>query len=156
MDTLLVGNTSYFRKDEISVACHEDMVVVCDCTRDANREGNITWFDQPVMSAKFRRLFDTYSFDRVLFFSRTLTRDSNEVGEIEELRRVFSLSQKHHVKQFVYIVSDEALVDVDNSDSIIFDSTENICKYYAETYHIDVKILYSPYLLSLFSIQMFL
>ena len=151
MDTLLVGNTSYFRKDEISVACHEDMVVVCDSTRDANREGNITWFDQPVMSAKFRRLFDTYGFERVLFFSRTLTRDSNEVGEIEELRRVFSLSQKHHVKQFIYIVSDEALVDVDNSDSIIFDSTENICRYYAETYHIDVKILYSPYLLSAYN-----
>ena len=151
MDTLLVGNTSYFRKDEISVACHGDMVVVCDCTRDANKEGSITWFDQPVMSAKFRRLFDTYGFERVMFFSRTLTRDSNEVGEIEELRRVLSLSQKHHVKQFIYIVSDEALVDVDNSDSIIFDSTENICRYYAETYHIDVKIIYSPYLLSAFN-----
>ncbi len=151
MDTLLVGNTSYFRKDEITVACPQDMVVVCDSDHDAYKEDNITWFDQPVMSAKFRRLFNTYGFERVLFFSRSLTRDTNKVGEIEELRRVFSLSQKHHVKQFVYIVSDEALVDVDNSDSIIFDSTNNLCRYYAETYRIDVKIVYSPYLLSAYN-----
>ncbi len=148
MDTLLVGNTSYLRKDEILVACQGDVVVVCDLNHDAYREGNITWFDQPVMSTKFRRLFDTYGFERVVFLSKSLCRDSDQIGEIEELRRVFSLSQKAHVKQFVYIVSDEALVDVDNSDSIIFESTENICRYYAETYHIEVKIIYSPYLLS--------
>ncbi|WP_029230871.1 hypothetical protein [Butyrivibrio sp. VCB2006] len=148
MDTLLVGNTSYLREEDIKVACHSDTVVVCDMAHDAYRDGEITWFDQPVMSDKFRRLFDTYGFERVIFFSKTLTKESNDVGEIEELRRAFSLSQKHHVKQFTYLVSDEALVDVDNSDSIIFDSTENICRYYAETYRIDVKIIYSPYLLS--------
>ncbi len=149
MDTLLVGNTAYFTKDTLETAFAKDAVVICDELCDAYRDENITYFKQPIMSDKFKRLFDTYGFQRVIFMSKTLCKNTNEIGEMDELRRVFSLSQKHSVKQFLYIVSDEALVDVDNSDSIIFSSTANICKYYAETYHIDVKIVYSPYLMGI-------
>ncbi len=147
MDTLLVGNTGYITKDILGIAFANDAVVICDELHDAYKDGNVTYFKQPIMSDKFKRLFDTYSFQRVVFMSKTLCKNSNETGEMDELRRVFSLSQKHSVKQFLYIVSDEALVDAENSDRIIFGSTENICKYYSETYNIDVKIVYSPYLM---------
>jgi hypothetical protein len=149
METLLVGNTGYFTKDTLETAFANDAVVICDELKDAHRDGNVTYFKQPVMSDKFKRLFDTYGFQRVIFVSKTLCKNTNETGEMDELRRVFSLSQKHSVKQFLYIVSDEALVDVENSDAIIFSSTASICKYYAERYHIDVKIVYSPYLMGI-------
>ncbi|SFC10033.1 hypothetical protein [Butyrivibrio sp. YAB3001] len=148
MDTLLVGNTGYLTKETIEIAFSSDNVVVCDADCRAHKDGNVSFFAQDIMSDKFRRLFDTFSFERVIFFSYSLNKDSNETGEIEQLRRVCSLSQKNKISQFVYLVSDEALVDVNNSDSVIFDSSENICRYYAENYNIDIKMVYSPYLMN--------
>lgn len=147
METLLVGNTGYLTKETIEIAFASDNVVVCDAGCTAHKDKNIYFFSQPIMGDKFKRIFDTYSFERVVFFSYTLNKFSEQVGEIEELRRVFSLSQQHGVKQFVFLVSDEALVDYTNSDSIIFNSTDSICRYYAENYRLEVKIVHSPYLL---------
>ena len=46
------------------------------------------------------------------------------------------------------MTSDEALLDVENSDSLIYSSVESICRYYAEQYQISVRIIYSPHLIS--------
>ena len=61
---------------------------------------------------------------------------------------MLTLTQRSPIRQFVYITSDEALLDTENSASIIFSSAENICEYYARTYRVQVKIIYSPYLIS--------
>lgn len=148
MDTLLVGSTGYFTKDIIKSIFPTDIVVVCDKEHEDDKESNISYFKQPVMSDKFRRLFDTFAFERVIYLSNTLNRDSAGVGEMEELRRVLSLSQKNMARQFVYIVSDEALADNDSSDSVIYASTQNLCRFYAENYNLETKIIYSPYLIS--------
>ncbi len=148
MDTLLVGNTRYLNLDEVIKTFPKDNVVISGASIVAHKEGLVSYFDQSIMSDKFRRLFDSFSFERVVFFSNTLNRETTEVGEIEDLRRVCSLSQKHGVKQFVYILSDEALVDVNNSDAVIFNSSENICRYYSQTYQMDIKLVYCPYLMN--------
>ncbi len=148
METLIVGCTGYCTLEALKIAFPLDNVVVCDNNRDKHKEGNIRWFNEEVMEENFERLFMTYGFERVLFLSNYVNKDSYEVGEIEQLRRVLSLCQKSHVKQFIYVSSVEALLDIDNSDSIIYKSIENLCKYYAENYLISTKIIYSPFLIS--------
>ncbi len=147
MDTLFVGNTGYLTKEVVKAYFPKDNIVVSGTDHPAQKEGGISFFDQNVMDDKFRRLFDTFSFERIIFLSHSLNKDTTDVGEVEELRRVCSLSQKHKVSQFVYLVSDEALVDVNNSDSVIYESTENICRYYSKTYQMNIRIVYCPYLI---------
>ncbi len=148
MNVLLVGNAGYFTEEAIHRAFPGDTVVVCSSAHKTEKKGRIRWFDIAIMSEEFRRLFVTYGFERVVFVSRFVTKDSKGVGEIEELRNVFSMTQKSHINQFVYITSDEALLDVENSASIIFDSAKELCEYYARSYDIRVKVIYSPHLIS--------
>lgn len=147
MDTLLVGNTGYMSKETIDIAFASDNVVVCGSDLLARKDGNVSFYNESVMSDKFRRLFEAYSFERIVFFSYFLNKDSNEIGEIDELRRVCSLAQKHHASQFVYITSNESSTDLKTSDSVILDSIKNVCLYYSSTYRLDIKIVYSPCLM---------
>ena len=148
MDTLVVGSNGYFSKESLELAFGKDNVILCGSELDSKKEGTIRWFKKPIMGDEFKTLFFTYGFERVVFLSHFLNKDSFDVGEIEQLRNVLSLCRKTNVRQFVYITSDEALLDVENSDSIIYRSVEKICMYYAEHYQISTKIIYSPHLIS--------
>ncbi len=147
MEVLFTGNTGYFNKEAIKTAFPKDTVVVCGPGHEAGKDENIRWFDKTIMSDEFARIFETYGFDTVLFFSEFLTKDNKGIGEIEQLRRVFSMSHKTRIKRFVYVTSDEALIDDENSYSIIYMSIENLCLYYSQNYQIEVKILYVPNLI---------
>ncbi len=147
MDILVTGNTGYFTKETLLEAFPGDNIVVCGHSHDDEKDDKIRWFNKPIMSEEFQRLFVTYGFESVVFVSGFVTKDNKEVGEIEELRNVFSMTQKSHIRRFVYITSDEALLDVENSANIIFDSAERICDYYAKNYQIEVKIIYTPHLI---------
>ncbi len=148
MDTLVVGSNGYFSKESLETAFGTDNIILCGPKLESQKEGNIRWFKKSIMGDDFKTLFFTYGFERVVFVSHFINKDSYEVGEIEQLRNVLSLCRKTKVKQFVYVTSDEALLDVENSDSLIYSSVESICRYYAEQYQISVKIIYSPHLIS--------
>ena len=148
MDVLLVGNDGYFNKETILEAFPGDTVVVCGSSHENERDGSIRWVNQPIMSEEFRMLFATYGFERVVFMSHFITKDSKGLGEIENLRTVFSMTQKSQIRQFIYVTSDEALLDATNSASIIFDSAENLCNYYSSSYNIDVRVIYTPHLIN--------
>ncbi len=147
MEVLLTGNTGYFNKEAIQTAFPKDTVVVCGPGHEDDKNENIRWFDKTIMSDEFERIFETYGFDTVLFFSQFLTKDNKGVGEIEQLRHVFSMSHKTRIKRFVYVTSDDALIDDENSYSIIYMAVENICLYYSQNYQIEVKILLVPNLI---------
>ena len=148
MDTLVVGSNGYFSKESLELAFGKDNIILCGNDLDSKKDGTVRWFGKSIIGEEFKTLFLTYGFERVVFLSHFLNKDSFDVGEIEQLRNVLSLCRKANVRQFVYITSDEALLDVENSDSIIYRSVESICRYYAEHYQISVKIIYSPHLIS--------
>lgn len=148
MDVLLAGNTAYWTKDALMLAFPEDNVVICDTTHEDAKDGRIKWFQQPIISEKFERLFMTYGFERVVFFSRYLTDKQQDKGELDELRRVLYMSHRTAIKQFVYVASDEILQDADTSVSILYKSAEEICRYYAANHSIEFKIINIPHLIS--------
>ncbi|MBO6240259.1 MAG: NAD(P)-dependent oxidoreductase [Butyrivibrio sp.] len=148
MDTLVVGSNGYFSKESLELAFGKDNIILCGNDLESKKDGTVRWFGKSIIGEEFKTLFLTYGFERVVFLSHFLNKDSFDVGEIEQLRNVLSLCRKANVRQFVYITSDEALLDVENSDSIIYRSVESICRYYAEHYQISVKIIYSPHLIS--------
>ena len=148
MDVLVAGNTGYWTSNALIAAFPEDNIVVCDIEHEDDKEGRIKWFGQPIMSERFQRLFMTYGFERVVYFSRYLTKKHKDAGELDELRRVLMMSHRTKIKQFVYVTSDESLLDVDNSASIIYRSAEEICRYYASNYSIEFKIINSANLIS--------
>ena len=148
MDVLVAGNTGYWTVEALNRAFPEDNIVVCDADHEEDKEGRIKWFCQPIMSERFQRLFMTYGFERVVYFSRYLTKKHKDAGELDELRRVLTMSHRTQIRQFVYVTSDESLLDVDNSASIIYKSAEDICSYYASKYSIEFKIINSANLIS--------
>ncbi len=147
MEVLLTGNTGYFNKESLQTIFPKDTVVVCSESHEDDKQDNVRWFKKDVMGDEFQRIFVTYGFDTVMYFSHFLTRDGKGVGEIEQLRRVLSMSQKSKIKRFVYVTSNEALLDTENSSSIIYQSVETICLYYARSYQIEVKVLCVPHLI---------
>ena len=148
MDVLLAGNTGYWTKEALMLAFPEDNVVICDSEHEDARDGRIKWFKQPIISEKFERLFMTYGFERVVYFSRYLTNKQMDKGELDELRRVLYMSHRTPIKQFVYVASDEILLDADTSVSILYKSAEEICRYYAANHSIEFKIINIPHLIS--------
>ncbi len=148
MDVLVAGNTGYLTKDALLKAFPQDSVVVLGKDIVGSKEGHIKWFNESILSEKFDRLFMTYGFEKVVFFSKYLTREHQDKGELEELKKVLYMSNHVNIKQFVYITSDETLLDEENSTSIIYRSAEELCRYYCVNNSIDFKILSIPYLIS--------
>lgn len=147
MEVLLTGNTGYLNKESLQTIFPKDTVVVCSESHEDDKQENIRWFKKDIMSNEFQRIFVTYGFESVMFFSHFLTREGKGVGEIEQLRRVLSMSQKSRIKRFVYVTSNDALRDDENSKSIIYESVQSICLYYAKSYQIEVKVLCIPHLI---------
>ncbi len=148
MDVLVAGNTGYWTTEALNHAFPGDNIVVCDTEHEDGKDSRVRWFNQPIISEKFERLFMTYGFERVVYFSRYITRNQQYRGELDELRRVLYMSHRTAIKQFVYVASDEILKDTETSVSIIYKSAEDICRYYARNYSIEFRIINIPHLIS--------
>ncbi len=148
MDTLIAGNIQYWTEANLRTAFPEDSLVICGLDCEEKKRGNMKWFQIGLKKRKLQRIFDTYTFERVIYVSEYLTYHTIAENEMENLRRLLRLCRNSSVKQFIYFTSDAICATEENSKKMILESAEDLCRYYASQARIELKIVRSPFLLS--------
>ena len=93
MEVLLAGNTGYVTETFIEESFPEcDVVVLGNEMLKSNRKKNI--LSRPFIKdeKELKEIFETYEFERIVYFSNYLTMHGRMTGELEQLRQILQLS----------------------------------------------------------------
>ena len=94
------------------------------------------------------RLYTTYDFDRIVYFSEYLLPHNNPEGELDRLRRVLQEFREKEV-ELIYFSGPESVLTPPTSQSILTRTAEELCLHYAKTSKIQVKVFRLPYIYSI-------
>lgn len=148
MNTLLIGNTGYWNEETLKYAFPEDSIVLCGTDCEDKKSGSIKWFRLEPESKRFRRVFDTYSFDRVIYMSEYLTYHAAAENELENIRNLLRLCRGADISQLIYFTSDVVCSIEENSKRRILEAAEGLFEYHRKLSGVDLRIIRSPFLIS--------
>ena len=105
----------------------------------------------------FSKLFDSYSFDVVIFLAKRGEQTGRETGIIEDLDHCLQLCVKHHVSQVIYVSSGEVYAGNDNIDEhctpiptdnsgCILAAGENLMKFNRLKFGLNTIVVHIPYM----------
>jgi nucleoside-diphosphate-sugar epimerase len=105
----------------------------------------------------FSKLFDSYSFNVVIFLARRGEQKEKETGMIEDLDHCLQLCVKHNVSQVIYVSSSEVYAGNDNIDErcspipidnsgYILAAGENLIKFYRLKFGLNTIVIHIPYM----------
>ena len=77
------------------------------------------------------RLYTTYDFDRIVYFSEYLLPHNNPEGELDRLRRVLQEFREKEV-ELIYFSGPESVLTPPTSQSILTRTAEELCLHYAK------------------------
>ena len=150
-EVLLVGDTDFITQQWIQHAFPRDRVVI------AEREGTVGGNDRLriVNMSGANTLAETltaYEFDRIVFFSENLTPRSDRDGDLGTLRRFLHAIRNRQTQMLMVSGPESEFIYPENADvhdtskSLMSRASEELCLYYAHTYHLEAKIIRCPYL----------
>lgn len=143
---LCVGNTDYITADFLDTAFPESRVVVMG-NGVLGSKGRIKALSGKNLSLK--RVFETYDFDAVVYFSASLSYQRRVSGDAPQLEEVLRLATAaNRAMSVVFLSSPMARLGKDHPQGILAASLEQLCQYYAGHSRLDIKILRIPYLYS--------
>ena len=151
MEVLLIGNTDYITEQWIQHAFPRDHVVI------AEREGTVDGNDRLRIvnmsdANTLAETLTTYEFDRIVFFSENLTPRSDRYGDLGALRRFLHAIRNRQTQMLMVSGPESEFIYPENADvhdtskSLMSRASEELCLYYAHTYHLEAKIIRCPYL----------
>lgn len=143
MEILLTGNTCFVTPAWVEMAFPEDHVLIT-CARGQPHPPRIRTI---TLDSKERigQLVDSYEFDRIVYFSEYLTPHSEQEGELDRLRRVLQ-ANRERPSQLLYLAGPEAVLTPFIGKSVLAQAAEALCRHYAETSRVQIKVLHLPYL----------
>ena len=143
MEILLTGNTCFVTPAWVEMAFPEDHVLIT-CARGQPHPPRIRTI---TLDSKERigQLVDSYEFDRIVYFSEYLTPHSEQEGELDRLRRVLQ-ANRERPSQLLYLAGPEAVLTPFIGKSVLAKAAEALCRHYAETSRVQIKVLHLPYL----------
>ena len=143
---LCIGNTAYLTKEFIDETFPGSKVTVVGNTILGSAD-QIKLFR--IRKPSVKALFDTYEFDAVIFFSKDISYKSEEKSDAEELREVLECAKNSQKRMRILFVSSlDSSFEPKNDRAILTEAKENLCRFYADTFSLDIKILQIPYLYS--------
>ena len=104
MEVLLAGNTGYVTETFIEESFPEcDVVVLGNEMLKSNRKKNI--LSRPFIKdeKELKEIFETYEFERIVYFSNYLTMHGRMTGELEQLRQILQLCKKNKEIRMLYL-----------------------------------------------------
>ena len=141
---LLAGNTGYITQDFIDNAFENCNVIIAGKT-NLKSKGKIKVYNG--IHLPYEKIFETYDFDVVIFFTRELTYRAKTDPDTEKLREILSLTAKYQKDaKFIYFSSLDGAYSNKKDKSVITLSKENLCEFYTKHYELDIKIVRIPYL----------
>lgn len=143
---LCVGNTAYLTRDFLEASFPESQIVVMG-NGGLKSGGRVKAFC--LRSVSLDKVFETYDFDVVIYFSIDLTYQSRFDSDARLLEEVLLQAAKTGRKmRLLYLSSLAASSGSQSPEGIVRAALEQLCGYYANHSELDVKILRLPYLYS--------
>lgn len=131
MEILITGNIEYLDRDFYSVLASQHKVVICDEQAEQWNIKNVTPYQFKMEQEEFENIFHTFNFDYVVYFSRSLTKDSYR--ELSYLARIFSLCKMREKTKLVYVTySKEVSWAYESTYKIIENATDELCLNYVQ------------------------
>lgn len=143
MEILLTGNTCFVTKAWVEMAFPEDHVLIT-CGRGQPHPPKLRAITLD-SKERIRQLVDSYEFDRIVYFSEYLTPHSEQEGELDRLRRVLQANRDRE-SQLLYLAGPEAVLTPAIGKTVVAQAAEALCRHYAETSKVQIKVLHLPYL----------
>ncbi|MGT2770383.1 hypothetical protein ACVRYF_05390 [Streptococcus intermedius] len=144
MKTLLFGNTGYVTEEFIQEAFPKDMVYLLGETHLKNsKKLKLTVFSE-AEKTDMEEILRTYRFDRILYFSNSLTYKNHQVGELERLQSFLNVVKGLVYSKILYITGPEVL----NRPQELEIAAESLCQHWVKVNRQSLKIVRSPYLYS--------
>lgn len=149
MEVLLAGNTGYVTETFIEESFPEcDVVVLGNEMLKSNRKKNI--LSRPFIKdeKELKEIFETYEFERIVYFSNYLTMHGRMTGELEQLRQILQLCKKNKEIRMLYLTGQESIYNITSGKTLLVSAAENVVMEYGNMYQINTKILRIPHLYS--------
>lgn len=94
----------------------------------------ITPFRISPSSDEFERIFNSYNFNIVLFFSQSIYQKSPYYGEYQDLENLLKLCAKHEINQFVYLQPKHCGLESnripEHDLAVLFAACDQLCDFY--------------------------
>lgn len=150
VDILFAGNTMAV-SDEFYRHVGKDYRMVIlknDIAKEKQKKKNLLFF-KSTDEGDTERIFQTFDFEAVVFFSQVLDGEKKIFDELEKLEYILYLCRKKKVKSFIYITGNRCDGDEENGEAsrvILLNACEQLCKKAADNDGINVQLIRVPYL----------
>ena len=138
----MTGNTSCVTKAWIEAAFPQDHVLIAGYEKSQDPHLKAIALDNKRLLSQ---LTDTYEFDCIVYFSQYLIPHNEQAGELERLRHVLQINRERPVR-ILYLAGPESIVTPETGKTIMAKAAEELCRHYAMTSQVQVKVLHMPYL----------
>ncbi|MBR5565524.1 MAG: NAD(P)-dependent oxidoreductase [Roseburia sp.] len=156
MNVLFMGNLKLISMKLISRFVEDYRCVVYDERKASKLQGKnvINYMKEKADDEELSKLFATFDFESVIFFSGALDGAIRVFDELEKLESAIHESRKYRVKQFIYVTTNDLYTPERNqlfgkSRETLLETCEHLCKVYAEEQNMKFVILKVPYLYSM-------
>lgn len=151
MDVLFTGNLSVVSPDFIKKLDEENKYVLFGMNIHKGIKNNNTIICRNELNEETQdKIFTTFDFKMVVFFSYALDGAKKITEELESLENTLNLCQKKNVDNFIYVKTNEFYKNTNKQDDIsrrvISEACDNMCKSFSEAADIKFMLLDIPYI----------
>ncbi len=153
MNVLMMGNLSRISKGFLAKLDDDCKCVIYNEQKNEELTGKnvVNYQREKNDDAEFLRLFSTFDFETVVFFSHALDGARKVHDELEKMEMAILACRKHRVQNFIYITTNDLLEQTpeqleEKSRGMLITACEDLCKTFAAENRIKFLVLKVPYL----------
>lgn len=131
MEILVTGNIKWLENDFFVALAQQNKVVVCGENAGKINVKRVTPYQFSLEQEEFERLFFTFDFDYVVYFSASM--EKNAYQEIAYLHTIFELCKRRQRIKLIYVRhTKETSCMYGETQQIIESACLEMCRHYAE------------------------